>query len=293
MSDDDMQANMSFLDDDGQELLSVNSNENTGHFHYRNLDDQSSMLQKFEEYHIVISVNLLKDGKPAAKEKVLLVDENGKVVASGYTDEQGKFDFRNLAGSGNYTLRMEDDDNLKANMDIFDHDENLLLSTTSEDNSAYFDYRDLSDVVIASNKLTKEDTRFRKPEKSQAEQLRELFSGTMSYNEYNDLIRQHGEKIKKDINLRVQIGAFRRPRKGWYKKLGLGKIDVINSRGYTKFLVGNFEELEEAEVLRKIAFDKGVNDAFISVYYKGTRVALLIYNDKNQLVRKFKENNDK
>ena len=147
--------------------------------------------------------------------------------------------------------------------------------------------------MIAGNKLAEDDTRFRKPEKSEAERLKELFTGTMSYQEYNDLIQQHGEKIKKDINLRVQIGAFRKPRKGWYRKLDLGKIDVISSRGYTKFLVGNFDKLEEAEVLRKLAFDKGVNDAFISVYYKGTRVALLIYNDKNQLVRKFKENNDK
>ena len=292
MDDEDLHANMSFLDDDGQELLTVNSGENTQHFQYRKLDNQSSMLQKFEEDHIAISVNLLKDGKPAANEKVLLVDEHGNVVASGYTDKQGKFHFRNLDGSGNYTLRMEDDKNISANMDFFDRDDNLLLSTTSEDNSAYFDYKDLSGVMIASNKLAEDDIRFHKPEKSPAQQLRDLFTGTMSYNDYNDLMQQHGEKIKKDINLRVQIGAFRKPRKGWYRKLDLGKIDVINSRGYRKFLVGNFDELEEAEALRKLAFDKGVNDAFISVYYKGARVALLIYNDKNQLVRKFEENND-
>ena len=289
---DNMQVNMSFLDDNGQELLSVNSNDDEAYFLFQKLKDKPVTLKKLEEEYIVISGNLSMNGQPAPGEKVVLVNENGKMVASTYSDTKGKFHFRNMGNSSKYTLRMDDNEEIRANMDFLDQDDNLLLSTNSEDNLAYFDYQDLSEVIITSRRMTEEDTQPHKPEKSQAEQLRDLFKGTMSYNEYHDLVKKHGKSLIKDINLRVQIGAFRKPRKGWYQELDLGKIDVIRSRGFTKFLVGNFDELEEAEVLRKQAFDKGIDDAFISVYYRGTRVALLIYNEKKQLVRKFKENND-
>ena len=81
-----------------------------------------------------------------------------------------------------------------------------------------------------------------------------------------------------DINLRVQIGAYLEPKPGLFDDLqDLGTIDKEYVNRMTKFLVGNFTALPPAEVLRKKAYDRGVYDAFIAVYYKGQRIAILIY----------------
>lgn len=297
---DDISANMKFFDGEGKELLSVNSKDDSNYFSYKKLDDKSGVSPQMDEDDVYISGSLLTDNQPAVNKKVILTDENGNMIDGAYTDKDGNFKFQNLPYSSKYVLKMENGENLSANMDFFDQNDNLLLSTNSEDNKTNFDYQKLNDVAITQQKIAEEDTAMilendDHPEAtapSPGKQLKNIFKWAMSYDDYQDLIAEHGKDLQKDINLRVQIGAYTTPPETLFKNLGLGEIDLINSKGLTKFLIGNFTELNQAEVLRKQAFDKGISDAFVSVYYKGKRVAILIYDDKNKMVRKYEESNN-
>jgi len=77
----------------------------------------------------------------------------------------------------------------------------------------------------------------------------------------------------------VQIGAYRYPKAGLFDNVEryLGKIDKEYSEGLTKFLVGTYKKLNSAEILREEAASLGVDDAFVSLYLDGKRIAILIY----------------
>ncbi len=317
---DDTSANMTFFDTNGNKVLAVNSNEDEQYFDYRKLADQKNELTKLVEENGYISGALSVDNKGANARRVILSDGEGNNLAEATTDDNGEFKFKNLPSSSKYVLKMQDEDNLMASMDFFDQEDNLLMSTNSENNKDNFRFESLDDIKVTTTAFEAQETGYvsnsatspaekiientnREPvptstEKTTApslnkqvpsQQLKSLFKWTMTYSEYEQLLTNHGNSIEKDINLRVQIGAFRNPSKGLFKNLNLGQIDKVNSKGLTKYLIGSFDKLNEAEILRKKAFDRGVNDAFVSVYYKGARIAILIYDNKNNLVRKYEE----
>ncbi len=102
------------------------------------------------------------------------------------------------------------------------------------------------------------------------------FSPIMTHEEFENV--KSGLKSPEDVHLRVQVGAYRNPRQGLFRNLkGLGKIEKEYTNGMTKFLIGDFTDLSIAESLRKKAHDRGVTDAFVAVYVKDRRVALLIH----------------
>ncbi len=308
--DNDSSANMTFFDKDGNKLLAVNSKEDQKYFAFQPLEDQKNTLTKLVEDNGSISGTLVINEEKAANRRVVLSDDKDNNIAEAITDENGEFKFKNLPSSNKYVLKMNSEDGLMASMDFYDKEDNLLLSTNSNSNKTNFVFQSLEDIAAINSKVEEDDTAMNfavqkateQPAPAQAhtptknnqpaKQLKSLFKWTMTYSEYEKLLSAHGTSITQDINLRVQIGAFRNPPKGLFNNLNLGEIDEVNSKGLTKFLIGNFNQLVDAEVLRKKAFDNGVNDAFVSLYYKGKRVAILIYDNKNNLVRKYEEGNN-
>ncbi|RMG80900.1 MAG: hypothetical protein D6707_05660 [Bacteroidetes bacterium] len=74
----------------------------------------------------------------------------------------------------------------------------------------------------------------------------------------------------------VQIAAYRLPDNFDYSALSdLGKIDkrTLND-GITRFTIGNFSNLEQAQKLKQQVIERGITDAFITVYVNGERKLL-------------------
>lgn len=74
----------------------------------------------------------------------------------------------------------------------------------------------------------------------------------------------------------VQIAAFSIPENYDYSRLkDIGKIEKRTiADGITRFTIGNFDTLDEAEVLKNKIISRGVEDAFITIIENGERKLL-------------------
>ena len=88
-------------------------------------------------------------------------------------------------------------------------------------------------------------------------------------------LQKYGDISIKDLEFKVQVGAFRKRRSYQFPKLaGLGTIhNEEHPDGITRMTIGgSFQKLSEAFNFTKKVVQAGQEDAFVSVYYKGKRV---------------------
>ncbi len=78
------------------------------------------------------------------------------------------------------------------------------------------------------------------------------------------------------VYYKVQIGAYRKAQNFKYSTYEvLGKVEALKLEdGITRFTIGNFETLEEAQSLRIAAIAKGIKDAWITATVNGERKLL-------------------
>ncbi len=78
------------------------------------------------------------------------------------------------------------------------------------------------------------------------------------------------------VYYKVQIGAYRHPENFRYEKIKpLGNVETLRlTDGITRFTLGNFENLEEAQNMRKVVMEKGIKDAWITATVNGERKLL-------------------
>lgn len=95
------------------------------------------------------------------------------------------------------------------------------------------------------------------------------------------LLRDYGAKSYRNISYRVQIGAFKSSvtpnfeslkKKDWLYYLKISK--EISPEGYTKYMVGNFRRMLEAEDLRNQIVKEGFMDAWVVGYFRGRRITI-------------------
>ena len=74
--------------------------------------------------------------------------------------------------------------------------------------------------------------------------------------------------------MKVQVGAYKNPENYKSNHLdGLGKVDDKKLEdNITRFTIGSFSSLKEAEKFRQKVLKRGVDDAFITALYNGKRV---------------------
>ncbi|MCH8331882.1 MAG: OmpA family protein, partial [Bacteroidetes bacterium] len=112
---------------------------------------------------------------------------------------------------------------------------------------------------------------------------------------YYKVVEDCGEYIFNDIIFKVQIGAFRNPvsarfddlrNKEWIAYLKMEK--EIGNDGITRFTVGPFETLNEAEDLRQNIIEVGIFDAWTVPFRKGRRITIdqvrVICNEDSSLL---------
>ncbi|MCC5924915.1 MAG: hypothetical protein JJT77_14125, partial [Crocinitomicaceae bacterium] len=81
-------------------------------------------------------------------------------------------------------------------------------------------------------------------------------------------------ETKMGLFFTVQVGVYNKP----IKPEQLYNIEPLMTRrldnGQIRYSTGMFDNLEEAQIKRQYAVDKGVKDAFVVAYYKGERITV-------------------
>ena len=78
------------------------------------------------------------------------------------------------------------------------------------------------------------------------------------------------------LEFKVQIGAYRSPENFKYDKLNvLGKVSKKNyDDQITRFTMGAFQTLKDADKLLQKVYNKGCEDAFVTAFYHEKRFLL-------------------
>lgn len=103
----------------------------------------------------------------------------------------------------------------------------------------------------------------------------------------NDFLKQFGDIEIKDLEFRVQVGVFKKRKSYDFPKLkGLGELRNEHlSDGSTRITMGgSYKTLKEAIKHNTKIVQAGQADAFVSVYYKGKRIAIENLRRKGVLV---------
>lgn len=93
---------------------------------------------------------------------------------------------------------------------------------------------------------------------------------------YNELVNAYGNIKAEGLEFKVQVGAYHSPENFKYKTLNpLGKV---NRKKYndeiTRFTIGSFKTLKDADKLLKKVLAKEYKDAFVTAFYHGKRFLL-------------------
>lgn len=92
---------------------------------------------------------------------------------------------------------------------------------------------------------------------------------------FEEYLSTFGSFTAKDLIFRVQIGAFHLPEKFQYDNISmLGKVEKQKYEdGITRFTIGTFKTLKEANDFKNKIVAKSITDAFVMVIYKGKRIS--------------------
>ena len=270
---------LNYKDQNGNIVSSLNSKESSDFYKYKNLDNYFTSvdeLDMLDENDVAFSGQMLFGEDPSINRKVLLENEQGEIVGQTTTDENGNFEFRGLPADGSYMLVLNAED---AGMTILlnykDQNGNIVSSLNSKESSDFYKYKNLDNYFSAVDKLDTDDKSAFVMNDSDFEKHFKRFMTPVAYKE---LESRFSETNYDDITIRVQIGAYRNPKPGLFDHMtGIGAIDEDYVDDMTKFLIGKFNQIEEAEPLRVRAHDQGIEDAFIAIYYKGKRVSAIYY----------------
>jgi tetratricopeptide (TPR) repeat protein len=91
-----------------------------------------------------------------------------------------------------------------------------------------------------------------------------------------DVIKAIGDLTVQGLSYSVQIGAYNKPQNFKYSQvLSLGQVDKKQLEdGITRFTIGSYNKLKEADQLKGKVVAKGITDAFVIAIYNGKRMML-------------------
>ena len=93
----------------------------------------------------------------------------------------------------------------------------------------------------------------------------------------------YGNRSADDLVFKVQVGAYRHAENFDFSKLtDLGTLGIqLLEDGITRFTMGKFKPLDEAEVMQQKVIARGSREApFVIIFYQGRRILFseLIFN---------------
>ncbi len=223
-------------------------------------------------------------GDPVVNTEIYIVNSEEKfpIVKKMYTNEKGKFRFANLPGEQNYILSLNADD------------PNLIKGNEPQLNGI-LTYNGNPSIGVLINNIIKTDSsgRFILSGKDLYPlDVNNLFNRwTVDLSDpatYAEILKKYGGVSIEGLVYRVQIGAYREEENFNYNFMNdLGKVDKQSlPDGITRFVMGEFTTLIEADAFKKKAFERKVNDAFILAYLNGNKKFLEELIEKGFLGKK-------
>lgn len=104
----------------------------------------------------------------------------------------------------------------------------------------------------------------------------QVIANNITTADYQDFLSTYGQVSEANIVYKVQLGAFKKNHDNDFKHLqGIGEITKTKVGDYTKYITGNFQKLDNAEVTRKKVVNQGILDTFIAAYDGNQRIAIL------------------
>lgn len=115
-------------------------------FVYKHLSHDPENLTFLDEEDVAIFGSITdEEGRFQSSKLVYLIDESGNKIDSTYTDENGNFEFKALAGDQAYMIMMsEEDADFIIEMEAKSADGKSLKKVSSEENLGVFQYRKLA-----------------------------------------------------------------------------------------------------------------------------------------------------
>lgn len=93
---------------------------------------------------------------------------------------------------------------------------------------------------------------------------------------YPEIVAAYGDILAEGLEFKVQIGAYRFPEN--FKYDNLNSLATVSKKNYedqlTRFTMGSFKTLKEADKLLQRVLTKGRTDAFVTAFYNGKRFLL-------------------
>jgi hypothetical protein len=96
--------------------------------------------------------------------------------------------------------------------------------------------------------------------------------GRMSYSE---VLEKYGDKSNDGLVFKVNIGAYRYNSTLTFEQLkDLGTIESASVNGITFYYLSSFNTLRSAENIRSQVTQRGIKDAWITIFYKNEKITL-------------------
>ncbi|MBK7668062.1 MAG: hypothetical protein IPJ32_12445 [Sphingobacteriaceae bacterium] len=250
---------------------------------YRNgkiIFDQSANIHPatFEE----TILNAIKDSILASAPQNYIENKNNEPSIN-TTSEKTNVDSNTSEKNNTSTEKSENNNSVSTNekqpTNTSEKSENNTSVTTKKNNTSAKNEAETKTEPVVSTKNTKENNSISEPTSN------EKSLNTTSEPESNSMtnlqkkmeyyLQKYGDVNVKDLEFRVQVGAYRKRKSYRFPKLaGLGEIkNEEHPDGITRMTIGGaFSKLSEALGFTKKVIRAGHSDAFVSVYYKGKRV---------------------
>lgn len=127
-------------------------------FKYRKLEEYETGVYALPVNDATISGSLAMGRIALGDQKVLLIDESGKILGAAYTDKAGKFTFRRLPVKGQYSFVLEQHEGeFNVDVAVLDKQGNILSRFSSSNRQEIFKYRPLEDYQDGVYTLVEED----------------------------------------------------------------------------------------------------------------------------------------
>ncbi|MBL4576998.1 MAG: PD40 domain-containing protein [Flavobacteriales bacterium] len=208
--------------------------------------------------------------RPAGLITVRVENESGTFSRKVETNQKGEFRFINLPPDQHYVFLVEQKD-----PDLIPGSDPLLYGTIKQGGIGQ------SGVVI-NNGTTDDSGEFKfgkglspiSKYETLPKHIPTLDSLYLVNPElYQEIMKRYGSKKSDELVFRVQIAALAKPENFDYSTFNdLGEVELLKlDDSLTRFLIGKYQTLAEAEAIRDKIIQRDVGDAFTLIFYNGER----------------------